>query len=103
MSVPLFIKKIWQKNNYQFSVLWNDESVQDFRLSELQRQCPCAHCTDEMTGKPLLDPQTVPDHVRAVVIRNVGRYGLKIQFTSGCSMGIYSFDRLKKINEKKHV
>lgn len=103
MSVPLFIKKIWQQDNYRFSIEWNDETIQHFRLCDVQRQCPCAHCTDEMTGKPLLDPRTVPDDVRAISIRNVGRYGLRIQFTSGCSTGIYSFDRLKKMKEEVHV
>ena len=92
--------KIWQKNNVFFSIEWSDGKVQDFRLSDMQRNCPCANCADEITGKPLLDPQSVSDDVRAVVIRSVGRYGLRIQFTSGCSMGIFGFDRLKKIGKE---
>ena len=97
MSQLLFICQIWQKNNHTFSIKWNDEMIQDFRLSDLQRNCPCAQCADEITGQSLVDPKMVPDTVRAVVIRNVGRYGLRIQFTSGCSQGIYSFDRLRKM------
>lgn len=99
MSTPLFVRQIWQKDNYTFSIQWNDELIQDFRLCDLQRNCPCAHCTDEMTGKSLIDPKTIPDHVKAIVIRSIGRYGLRIQFTSGCSTGIYSFDRLRKMKE----
>ncbi len=97
MSAPLFVRQIWQKNNDTFSIEWNDGHIQNFRLCDLQRQCPCAHCTDEITGKRLVDPKTVPHDVRAVVIRSVGRYGLRIQFTSGCSTGIYSFDRLRNM------
>lgn len=97
MSTPLFISQIWQKNHNTFSIQWNDEMIQDFRLCDLQRNCPCAHCTDEITGKSLIDPKTVSDNVKAIVIRNVGRYGIRIQFTSGCSTGIYSFDRLRKM------
>jgi ATP-binding protein involved in chromosome partitioning len=97
MSTLLFVRQIWQKNNDTFSIEWNDGLVQDFRLCNLQRNCPCAHCTDEMTGKQLLDPKTISDDVKAVVIRSIGRYGLRIQFTSGCSTGIYSFDRLRKM------
>lgn len=93
----LFVSEIWQKNNHIFSIKWSDGVIQDFRLSDLQKNCPCAHCTDEMTGKRLLNPQTVSYDVRAVVIRSVGRYGLRIQFTSGCSTGIYSFDRLRNL------
>lgn len=95
--IPLFVHQIWQKDNYTFSIQWNDGSTQDFRLCDLQRNCPCAHCNDEMTGKRLVDPKNVPQDLRAVAIRSMGRYGLRIQFTSGCSMGIYSFDRLRKM------
>jgi len=97
MTIPIFVSKIWQKDNFTFFIQWNDGIVQEFRLSDLQRECPCANCSDEISGKRLLDPRTVPDDVRAVVIRSVGRYGLRIQFNSGCSTGIYSFDRLRKI------
>lgn len=95
MNHPLYILNIWQKDNYTFTIEWNDETQQDFRLCDLQRTCPCANCIDENTGKPLVDPKTVQDQVSAVAIRSVGRYGLQIQFTSGCSTGIYSFDRLR--------
>lgn len=91
----LFVRKIWQKDNHVFSIEWSDGAIQDFRLSDLQRKCPCAGCRDETTGKQLLDPRTVPDDVRAIAIRSVGRYGLRIQFTSGCSMGIYCFDQIR--------
>lgn len=97
MSIPLFVSQIWQKDNYTFSIKWDDGRVQDFRLCDLQRHCPCASCIDEVTGKRLLDPQMVSDDVRAIIIRSVGRYGLKVQFTSGCSHGIYSFDRLRQM------
>lgn len=97
-QASLFVRNIWQKDNQRFVIEWNDGVVQDFRLSDLQRACPCARCTEELTGKRLLDPKTIPDDVRAVAIRNVGRYGLRIQFTSGCSMGIFSFDRLRNMH-----
>lgn len=95
MNTYLFVRKIWQKDNHVFSIEWNDGAIQDFRLSDLQRKCPCARCVDETTGKQLLDPATVPDDVRAIAIRSVGRYGLRIHFASGCSMGIYCFDQLR--------
>lgn len=97
MRNSLFVRQIWQKDNYTFSIQWNDGLTQDFLLCDLQRNCPCAHCTDEMTGKRLIDPKAIPNDVKAIVVRSVGRYGLRIQFTSGCSTGIYSFDRLRKV------
>lgn len=93
----LFIRKIWQKDDYTFCIEWNDGILQEFRLSHLQRNCPCAQCNDERPGQRLLDSKTVAEDVRAIFIRSVGHYGLRIQFTSGCSSGIYSFDKLRAI------
>ncbi len=65
-----------------------------FRLSQLQKKCPCAGCLDEETGMPLIDPDRVDNEVKATRVDRVGHYGLKIHFTSGCSNGIYTFDAL---------
>ena len=96
-----YIKTIKQHDNHTFIIEWGDDLIHHYRLSDLQRCCPCANCTDEFTGMPLLDPNTVRDDVRAVKIKSIGRYGLQIQFTSGCSTGIYSFDQLRKMEETK--
>lgn len=97
--MPLAIRHIKQKDNYTFSILWNNEREQTFRLSRLQANCPCANCVDEKTGRRLISPHLIKEDVRATVIRNVGRYALRIQFTSGCSMGIYSFELLYSIGQ----
>jgi ATP-binding protein involved in chromosome partitioning len=94
MNPSLFICRIWQKNNFTFCIEWNDKKVQEFRLSDLQSNCWCANCRDELTGHSRVDPRTLDLDVRAVMIRSVGRYGLHIQFTSGCSTGIYRFEQL---------
>ena len=97
MNKHLVIFNIRQKDNTSFAIEWSDGAIQEFRLSTLQRLCPCAKCVDETTGKPLLDPATVDENVRAISLRSVGRYGLQIKFTSGCSFGIYSFETLRRM------
>lgn len=94
---PIFISSIKQKDNYTFSVVWSDEVSQDFRLSHLQRNCPCAACVDEATGKRLVEANAIHDNVMAISIKSVGRYAIKIQYTNGCSAGIYSFDFLRQL------
>lgn len=91
---PFFIKNIWQKDNFHFCIEWNDQNIQEYRLSDLQKKCSCANCIDEVTGQSLIDPRTLVSDVKAIMIRNIGRYGLQIQFTSGCSNGIYSLEEL---------
>lgn len=98
MTKALFIKQIEQKNNHVFSILWNDGQMQFFRLSDLQKICPCANCRDENTGKRLVDINTIPDNLKALSIRNVGHYAMKIYFTSGCSLGIFSYEMLKNMS-----
>lgn len=96
-QAPVLVRTIAQKDNYIFSIEWSDGKKSEYRLSELQKNCPCANCTDENTGRRLLDESTVKNDVRAIKIHNVGRYAIRIQFTNGCSTGIYSFDMLRQM------
>ncbi|MBA2368848.1 MAG: DUF971 domain-containing protein [Candidatus Protochlamydia sp.] len=99
MDLPLAISELKQKDNYSFSIIWNNGKEHSFRLSDLQKRCPCANCMDENTKHFGQDQRIVQPDVRAFVIRLVGRYGLEIKFTTGCSMGIYSFDWLHQLGE----
>jgi DUF971 family protein len=90
------IHKIYQKDSYTFTIEWSDGKVGHYRLSDLQKQCPCAGCVDETTGQRLVKNENIDDFVQARRLINVGRYALRIDFTSGCSTGIYSFDMLRK-------
>lgn len=90
----LAIMAIEQIDNYSFQIRWNDGSLKSYRLSNLQRLCPCANCVDESTGQRIASPASVDELVTAVKIKSVGRYGLKIEFASGCSTGIYPFTML---------
>jgi ATP-binding protein involved in chromosome partitioning len=86
-----FIRHIFQKDQTRFTIEWTDGKLKDYRLSDLQRACPCAVCGEKKTGDVRVDPE-----VEAVRIVNVGRYALRIEFTSGCSQGIYPFGFLHK-------
>lgn len=92
-----YVSKIYQKDAYAFTIEWSDGRINHYRLSDLQRHCPCAGCVDEVTGKRLISKHEVDEFVQAARIINVGRYALRIEFTSGCSKGIYSFDELRKL------
>ncbi|CAN5695509.1 DUF971 domain-containing protein [soil metagenome] len=60
----------------------------------LRLACPCAACVDEMSGRPLLDPASVPGDIRPVSLALVGAYGLKVDWSDGHGTGIYTFERL---------
>ena len=37
-----FIKKIEQSDNNSFHIEWSDQTTKNYKLSHLQRNCPCA-------------------------------------------------------------
>jgi ATP-binding protein involved in chromosome partitioning len=78
-----------------FTITWEDEHQTAYPARVLRLRCRCASCIEEMTGKPLLDPKTVPDSVRARAIRVVGQYGINIDWSDGHTTGIYSFRDLR--------
>lgn len=96
--MPALIQTITQKDNHTFTIHWSNGKIMDFRLSELQKNCPCANCIDESTGQRMIDEKAIKNDVRAIKIFSVGRYAIRIQYTSGCSTGIYSFDMLQNMN-----
>ena len=74
---------------------WPDghETVYPARL--LRLHCRCAACIEETSGKPLLDPDSVPQTVRAQRIELCGQYAMQITWTDGHDTGIFSFRDLR--------
>lgn len=88
------VRKIEQIDNHRFEVEWSDGRIKRYRLSDLQKECPCALCVDESTGERSANGKAVKDDVRAHRLFSVGRYAVRVEFTSGCSTGIYSYEFL---------
>jgi ATP-binding protein involved in chromosome partitioning len=65
-----------------------------FPARALRLACPCAACVDEMSGRPLLEPASIPLDVRPLSLGLVGAYGLRVQWSDGHATGIYTFQRL---------
>ena len=91
---PICIQRIVQKDNHTLTIGWSDGVTSDYRLSLLQKNCPCAGCSTESVKNQ------VKDDVRATKISSVGRYALRISFTHGCSAGIYDFSLLRNLGKE---
>lgn len=91
------VKELWQVDEKTLAILWTDQKENRYDVVDLRRQCPCAGCVDERTGKRTLRPENVADTVRPKRLKSVGRYALTIQFNDGHETGIYTFDYLRKL------
>ncbi|MBS0628109.1 MAG: DUF971 domain-containing protein [Verrucomicrobia bacterium] len=84
------VKEIRQIDNQSFNIIWTDEKVSLFKLSFLQSKCPCSFCLKGFNN--------VEEGVRAFRIKSVGCFALQIDFTSGCSKGIFTFSFLRELS-----
>ena len=76
-------------------ITWEDGHETVYPSRALRLRCRCAQCIEEMTGRPLLDPKTVPDEVRARAMRVIGQYAIQIDWSDGHTTGIYNFRDLR--------
>ncbi|TAN36334.1 MAG: DUF59 domain-containing protein [Verrucomicrobia bacterium] len=65
--------------------------------AELRRQCRCAACRDEFSGRPTLDPATVADSVFPEAIQPMGNYAIAIAWSDGHTSSVYPYDLLLKL------
>ncbi len=74
---------------------WADGHDQTLADRDLRLACSCAQCREEITGRRLLDPASVPLDLRITRIWSVGNYALGMDFSDGHSTGIYTFKVLR--------
>lgn len=86
----LLAKELKQVDNYSFAITWADGNKDFFRLSYLQKNCPCSLCRGQLPN--------VEEDVKAIRILSVGSYALRIEFSSGCSRGIFAFPFLRSLS-----
>ena len=92
MSLP--IPHAIERRDDGVLIEWNAEHRALYPARELRVACPCASCVDEMSGREILNPATVPSDIRPLSLALVGAYGLRVQWSDGHGTGIYTFQRL---------
>ena len=85
-------------NTEHVVIEWGDGMTCRYPFRYLRLQCGCAGCVEEMTGRQLLAPASVPDDILIVDQMLVGRYAMAVMFTDGHSTGIYPLKDLRAMS-----
>ena len=92
-----------QDEQLQLQIVWPDGVDVAVSYRDLRLACHCAHCVDEWTGKPLLDPNAVPQDIAIESMELKGNYAVKICWTDGHDTGLYTWLRLRSISRPENV
>jgi len=90
-------KAIRQAGPLELGITWEGGEESIYPVRALRQACPCAVCVDEMTGRRVVDPESIPLDVRPVRIEGVGRYAIRIHWSDGHNTGLYSYRYLRDL------
>ena len=90
-------KRIGVADDDALEITWKDGAVSRYTPRDLRLACPCANCVEEWTGRPILDPATVPAEIKLLSTDLVGRYALTFKWTDFHDTGIFPFDMLREM------
>jgi DUF971 family protein len=94
--VPYVIERL--DEGREIKIQWEEQGhVARYPARFLRLACQCAGCVEEMSGQPVLDPDTVPGDIRALGVRLVGQYAVYFAWDDGHSTGIYPYEFLLEI------
>lgn len=80
---------------------WADGRQVEVSNRTLRLSCRCALCMDEMSGKPILNPATIPPDIAPKSIIPLGNYAIGITWNDGHSSGIYPYKNIIEESKKQ--
>jgi DUF971 family protein len=91
------------KKDRGLSIVWSDGVASSFDLATLRSACPCARCKEEraQAKKSLLRvlPGNYTEDLKIASAELVGNYAIKLVWTDGHDLGIYSFVFLRELGD----
>lgn len=79
---------------------WDPNHISRLPFATVRRDCRCAVCVDEFTGRQLLDPETVPEALGIEDISISGNYALRIRWSDQHDSGLFTWAHLLDLAER---
>lgn len=90
IPVPLRI----HRGGSELVITWGEGHVGSYPYRMLRLACHCATCREELTDRPILNPDAVPEDVHPESVSLVGAYAIKLRWSDGHDTGIYTYEYL---------
>ena len=81
----------------ELEITWEPGHIGYYPYRNLRLACHCAGCVDEITGKRIVDPATIPGDILITDMQLVGNYAVKIVWSGGHDTGLYTWKRLAQL------
>jgi DUF971 family protein len=95
MNSPQNIRVL--KDERVLELIWDEATTSRLPFAAVRRDCRCAVCVDEFSGKQLLDPATIPDDLGLVDISISGNYALRIRWSDQHDSGLFTWAHLAEL------
>lgn len=103
MLRPTTLKR---RNPVVLTSVWTDGFIGNIMLSDLRDACPCAYCTgEEIMGQKVFEgfKTFTPGMNELKALTPVGNYGVQATWADEHSSGIYTWEMLRDVFEKKNL
>ena len=71
-------------------------SLSTLSPAELRRECKCAACVEELSGKQILDPQSVSESIKPIGMSPTGNYALSVDWSDG-HRSLYPYRQIRSL------
>lgn len=81
-------------------LIWDSQDISRLPFQAVRRDCHCAVCVDEFTGRQILDPSSVPVDIELLDVSLTGNYALKFRWSDTHDSGLFTWDHLRQLDNR---